>query len=50
MNKLSFNNRKTKYTLFHKTSFKDDLPLKLPALKLADNNTERKTATWSNVR
>ena len=34
MNKLSFNNRKTKYTLFHKTSFKDDLPLKLPALQI----------------
>ena len=46
-NKLSLNNRKTKYTLFHKKSSKDDQslqPLKLPALKIADNNTERKTA------
>ena len=41
-NKLSLNNRKTKYTLFHKKSSKDDLPLKLPALKTVDNNTERK--------
>ena len=34
-NKLSFNNKKTKYTLFHKNSIKDDLPLKLPDLKIA---------------
>ena len=44
LNKLSLNNRKTKYTLFHKKSSKDDQPLKLPALKIADNNNERKTA------
>ena len=43
-NKLFLNNRKTKYTLFHKKSFKDNLPLKLPALKIADKNIERKTA------
>ena len=43
-NKLSLNNEKTKYTLFHKKSSKDDQPLKLPALKIADNNVERKTA------
>ena len=43
-NKLSLNNRKAKYTLFHEKSSKDDLPLKLPALKIADNNIERKTA------
>ena len=42
LNKLSLNNRKTKYTLFHKKSSKDDLPLKLPALKVADNKTEIK--------
>ena len=42
-NKLSLNNRKTKYTLFHKKSSKDNLPLKLAALKI-DNNIERKTA------
>ena len=28
-NKLSLNNRKTKYTPFHKKSSEDDLPLKL---------------------
>ena len=28
-NKLSLNNRKTKYTLFHKKSLKDDLPYQL---------------------
>ena len=44
-NKLSLNNGKTKYTLFHKKSSKDDLPLKLPALKIGDNKIERKTAT-----
>ena len=44
-NKLSLNNRKTKYTLFHKKSSKDNLPLELSALKIADNNIERKTAT-----
>ena len=33
-----------KSTLFHKTSSKDNLPLNLPALKIADNNIERKTA------
>ena len=42
-NKLSLNKGKTKYTLFHKKSSKDDLTLKLPALKIADNNIERKT-------
>ena len=43
-NKLSLNNRKAKYILFHEKSSKDDLTLKLPALKIADNNIERKTA------
>ena len=43
--KLSLYNRKTRYTLFHKKSSKDDLPLKLPALKIAHNNIERETAT-----
>ena len=43
-NKLSLNKGKTKCTLFHKKSSKDDLILKLPALKIADNNIERKTA------
>ena len=33
---------KTRYTLFHKNSIKDDLPLKLPDLKTANNQIERK--------
>ena len=36
-NKLSLNNKKTKYKLFHKKSNKDDLPLKLPVLKIGNN-------------
>ena len=32
------------YTLFHEKSTKDNLPLKLPALRIADNNFVRKTA------
>ena len=44
INKLSLNNKKTKYTLFHKNSIKDDLPLKLPDLKIANNQIERKKA------
>ena len=43
-NKVSLNNSKTKYTLFHKKSSKENLPLKLQALKIADDNIERKTA------
>ena len=43
-NKLSLNNKRTKYTLFHKNSIKDDLPLKLPDLKIANNQIERKKA------
>ena len=43
-NKLSLNNKKTKYTLFYKNSIKDDLPLKLPDLKIANNEIERKQA------
>ena len=36
-NILFLNNRKTKYTLFHKKSSKDDLPLNLTASKIEDN-------------
>ena len=39
-NKLSLNESKTKFTLFHKSWDKDDLPLKLPILKI--NNFEIK--------
>ena len=40
-NKLCLNNEKSKYTLFHKNSSKDDLLLKLPDLKIANNRIER---------
>ena len=41
-NKLSLNNKKTKYTFFHKKSNKDDLPLKLPVLKIGNSQVQRK--------
>ena len=34
-NKFSLNNKKTKYTHFHKNSIQDNLPLKLLDLKIA---------------
>ena len=43
-NKLSINIKKTKFTLFHKNSFKDETPLKLPALMIGNNNIERKSS------
>ena len=39
-NRLSLNESKTKFTLFHKSWDKDNLPLKLPILKI--NNFEIK--------
>ena len=42
-NKLSSNESKTKFTLFHKSWDKDNLPLKLPILKV--NNFEIKRTT-----
>ena len=42
-NKLSSNESKTKFTLFHKSWDKDNLPLKLPILKI--NNFEIKRTT-----
>ena len=42
-NKLSINIKKTKFTLFHKNSFKDEIQLKLPALMIGNNNTKRKS-------
>ena len=41
-NKLSLNNKRTKYTFFHKKSNKDDLPLKLPVLKIGNSQVQRK--------
>ena len=43
-NKLSLNIKKTNYTLFHKNSTKDDLPLKLLDLKIVNNILKRRTS------
>ena len=40
-NKLSLSIKKTNYTLFHKNSNKDDLPLKLPDLKIDNSVLKR---------
>ena len=40
-NKLSINIKKTKFTLFHKNSSKNDIPVKVPALMVGSNNIER---------
>ena len=40
-NKLSLNVKKTKYSFFHKTSKKDDIPLKLQRLQINNYNTEK---------
>lgn len=42
-NKLSLNTNKTKYTLFVKPSKRDDLPLKLPDLKINKNTIKRQS-------
>ena len=42
-NKLSLNIEKTNYTLFHKNSTKDDLPLKIPDLKTVNSVLKRQT-------
>ena len=43
-NKTSFNIEKAKYTFSHKNSVKDDIPLKLPELKIANWAMERTNA------
>ena len=43
-NKLSLNIKKTIYTLFHKNSTKDDLPLKLPDLKIVNSVLKRQAS------
>ena len=42
-NKLSINIKKAKFTLFHENSFKEEIPLKLPALMIGNNNFARKS-------
>ena len=41
-NKLSLNNKKTTYKLFHQKFNEDDLPLNLPVLKIGSNQVQRK--------
>ena len=43
-NKLLLNIKKTNYTLFHKNSTKDDLPLKLPDLKIVNSVLKMQTS------
>ena len=40
-NTLSLKSKKTKYALFHKSSAKDDIPLKLPILKISGKKIQR---------
>ena len=40
-NKLSLNESKTKYTLFHKPNSKDNIPLKLPKLSMNEKEIKR---------
>ena len=39
-----FKANKLSITLFHKNSFKDEIPVKLPALMISNNNIERKSS------
>ena len=43
-NKLSLNEGKTKFTLFHKPRDKDNLPLQLPNLKINNNQIKRSSS------
>ena len=43
-NRLSLNVEKTKCTSFHKKPVRDNIPLKLPDLKMANNSIERTTS------
>ena len=43
-NKLSLNETKTYYNLFHKNSTKDKLPLKIPELKIGNSIIKRKSS------
>ena len=40
-NKLSLNEDKTRFTLFHRPQDRDNLPLRLPALKINDYEIKR---------
>ena len=43
-NKLSLNDKKTKFTLFHKASHSDNIPLKLPNLFINDKKLKQATS------
>ena len=43
-NRSSLNIKKTKYTLFHKNSVKDNIPLNLPDLHISNKSIERKSS------
>ena len=43
-NKLSLNERKTKFTLFHKPRDKDNSPFQLPNLKVNNNEIKRNSS------
>ena len=43
-NKLSLNEDKTRFTLFHKLQDRDNLPLQLPALKINNYKIERSSS------
>ena len=43
-NKLSLNEGKTTFTLFHKPCDKDNLPLQLPNVKINNNEIERSSS------
>ena len=43
-NKISLNEGKTKFTLFHKPRDKDNLPLQLPNLKINNNEIKRSSS------
>ena len=45
VDKLSLNVAKAKYSSFHKTSKKDDIPLELPRLQINNCNIERSPST-----
>ena len=44
-NRLSLNIKKNKYTFFNKNSVKDNIPLKLPELKIANRGIEKSNTT-----
>ena len=43
-NKLSVNIKRTKFTLFHKNYFRDEIPIKLSVLIISNDNIERKSS------